>query len=110
MSYTQDQLDDMTLRARIDLASKGELCWTEVNRPEADAEREQREELAKPLTQRLQGNRMCRNGREQATRRLQRRNKERNSRKEFYEMMKEKGVDVLKSVTLPDFPALWVCA
>ena len=104
MNYTDEQLDNMTLTERVQLAKRGEITWDKVNRPQADAIRYEREEMAKPVYQRLANTPLVRDSRTLRDRRHARMWKERNRRIAFNELMQENGVDMHQTVTLPEMP------
>lgn len=64
MSYTQEQLDGMTLTERVELAEQGKVPWEEVNRPEADKRRAAAEQAAIPINTRIASMNLCNSHRE----------------------------------------------
>lgn len=113
MSYSEEHLDTLTLLERVELAQQGHITWLQVNRPEADTRREektrQQQALSRPW-ELYKGAPLCRSGREQRRRREARRYPERQARKAFHEMMLlEQGINMLKTVILPTFPAITFC-
>lgn len=109
MTYSEEHLDSLTLMERVNLAQQGEISWLQVNRPEADQAREEKTRAQQALSrpwELYKGAPLCQSAKEVRRRRELRRYPERQARKAFHEMMKEQGINTLKGVTLPHFPAI----
>jgi len=68
-TYSEAELDGMSLSQRVELAVKGKIDWKEVNRPEADERRRAQAEAAIPLSTRLKRTPLCRSQAEYERRR-----------------------------------------